>query len=137
MKPVNYSDLRPKKSKIKLLEKTYILKPFSIGVETWAYYEFQTKDERNGMNVLSERLRDFNDKEALLKTLHKLIIDKEDFPEYEDFLKLVETLGQEKIYLFLMEGFYSIAETIGLSQPIIENIEEELELKKLKAAKQE
>lgn len=133
-KPVPFTDLIPKNSKIKIHNKVYKLKPFTLAVELWATDEFKTPQEPNGLQVLSNRLRDFSDKEAVFKVIYKLIIDKSDFDTYEKFIKYVEEMEQERIYIFITECYYAISDTIGLSQPVIENIEEDIELKKLKAA---
>ena len=133
MKPIHFSELIPRESTIKIFDKVYKLKPFTIAIETWAYYEFQTKDEKNGVKVLSDRLRDFNDKEAVLKCIYKLLVDKNDFDTYEKFIEKLDTYDRDKFYIFLTECYYSLSEAIGISQPVIENIEEELELKKYKA----
>lgn len=132
---IEYTQLRPKSSKIILFDKEYILKPFSLAAQVWANHEFATTDRQNGLFNLAERMKNLNDLEAILKLTYYLMEDKTSWPTYKDFYNLFDKKKIEKPYLKIMEIYTALVECLGNSQPQnVEELEAEAELKKVNGA---
>lgn len=121
---VSVNDLNPRESRFSLSGKTYELKKFSIAAQVWAADEFATDDKGNGLFVLSERLANV-DTGAIVKTCYYLLTDKTDFPTLESF---VERLGSDHTILKVLLD--PLSETLGVSQPSVDETAEEIEIKK-------
>ena len=132
---IHYSDLVPGKSKIELKGKSYVLRPFNLLAQAWAYSEFSTKECEDGLTVLSNRLQDIQDFEASIRTVHFLLEDKKSFPTYEDFFKAIEEDTDGNMYKKIIEIYNALVDTIGISQPKMEEIQNEIDLKKSEAAR--
>lgn len=121
---VSINDLNPRPSKFILAGKTYELKKFSLAAQVWAYDEFATDKEKNGLNVLSQKLIEL-DPRAIAKTCYYLLKDKCDFPTEESF---IDALGDHYTTIkVLLEPF---SRCLGVSQPSDDDTAEEVELKK-------
>lgn len=124
---MHMKDFNPRPSYIVMNGKRYELKPFGAAVHVWAYAEFATKENRNGIEVLSERLRDIQDMSATLQVVYYLLKDKNEWPTYERFAEQVMLLKHP--YTKIIEFYHALQECIGHSQPEAPS-EEERELKK-------
>ena len=126
---INYSDLNPTESEIELNSVTFQLRPFDLTAQTWAFNHFATADEKNGLTVLTTRIQDVNDFDALLDTIWHLLKGKMHFNNSkESFFKAVEKLDHK--YIKSMEMRTALNECLGVSQPMIEEFKGDIELKK-------
>lgn len=74
---------------IKIGNKGYKLLPFtSPKVQDQIYTSFATKEETNGWKVLQERAKN-SDPKIWIEVAYIMLIDKVDFPKYEDFYEAV------------------------------------------------
>ena len=127
---VALKDLKPKQSHITINNKEYALKPFTLSIRIWAENYFATPENKNGLQVLSERIGglELNPDDALdavCRTCFKLLIDKKDFTDYENFVDKVDN------YNNLMQLYKALCECIGLGNPDLSKQEQEqLEVKK-------
>ena len=124
---IPYHELNPRPYEFEMEGKAYKLAPFSLKAQTWAYEEFKTEQEPNGLKNLSELLKAVDLKTAVVCCWY-LLEDKKGL-NIGEFFEICQK--HENI----RKPFDALAKTIGLSQPHIEGIEEELELKKFKAVK--
>ena len=121
---IGINDLNPRPSEFILSGKTYVLKKFSLAAQVWAHDEFSTKEEKNGLTVLSTKLMEL-DANAIAKSCYFLLKDKSDFPTEEKFINsLADHYTTIKI---LLEPF---SRCLGISQPSDDDTSEEVELKK-------
>ena len=121
---VSINDLNPRPSSFELAGKTYEIKKFSLAAQVWAHDEFATAEEKNGLNVLSQKLIEL-DFSAIAKTCYYLLKDKRDFPTVESF---INALGDHYNGIkILLEPF---SRCLGVSQPTEDDTSEEVELKK-------
>ena len=130
---IQYHDLKPTESIIRLAGREYYLRPFDLTAQVWAYNFFSTPEKKDGVAVLAERLADMNDIEPILRTTWHLLRSKYDFGTYDAFVKKVDAVGQHK-FKKISEFYVAVVQTLGVSQPHIEDLKEELELKKSIAA---
>lgn len=128
-KTINIKDLNPRESTFDLAGKTYTLKKFSLAARVWVEYEFSTPQQKSGLMALSDMMRDL-DPGAFAKVSYYLLKDKSDFPTIEKF---IDALGDDVTILGVLGR--PIVECFGVSNPDLEDIEEDLELKKPKAAR--
>lgn len=119
---VNIRDLNPREASFTLAGKAYELKPFTLAAQVWAYDEFKTESQPNGLEGLSERMKVL-EPAAIAKVAYYLLKDKSDFPNVDKF---IDRLGDHYTTLSIL--IKPISEVIGISQPEI--TEDELELKK-------
>lgn len=121
---ISINDLDPRASKFLIGNKTYEMKKFSLAAQVWAHDEFATTEEKNGLNVLSEKLVEL-DPSAIAKTCYFLLKDKSDFPTEENF---INALGDHySVIKILLEPF---SRCLGVSQPSEDETAHEVELKK-------
>ena len=130
---MKYQDLNPTEATFKLCDQEFTIGKFSLIAQTWAYNEFATTEEPNGVNVLAQQIADINNSECLLKCVWFLMRRKHFFGSYENFVSKIEDLGDGK-WAKIMELYTAFVQTLGVSQPDLEEIQEELELKKSLAA---
>jgi hypothetical protein len=128
---MHFAELNPRPSQVVIHGKRYKLKPFSLAAHVWAYCEFATKDNSNGLEVLSKRFADPNDFDATYRTVYHLIKDKSAWSDYDMFLSDVTSIKNK--YTLLMEFKLALQECVGNGTPD-EPTEEEAELKKSVAA---
>lgn len=113
---LNFEDLVPQKASFKLstLEREITLKPWSLRVRFWALDKYG-----------QERLQEILQKQSL-KELCEIVFfmmsdeDKSRFKSFDDFLDSVQTT-QDILNLSM-----ALLGTIGLSEPIIEEMRKEL-----------
>lgn len=121
---VSINDLNPRNSTFKLNGKEYELKKFSLAIQVWANDEFATPENKNGLEVLSQKVTNL-DADAIARCCYRMLVDKSDFGSFENFL------DKFKDYYTLLEVLLiPFSECLGVSQPSKEDIEEDLELKK-------
>jgi len=124
---IQYHELNPRRSKIILNDKEYYLRPFDLAAQVWCYEEFKTETEPNGIVALTKRLEDVQDIAAYTKVVFHLLEDKKDFGIYANFINEIEKNGK---YSKTIELYNALVESLGVSQPQIDKIKKELELKK-------
>lgn len=129
MRSIPYQELRPREAEFRLNGKTYVLKPFSIAVRVWCRTEFATKAEPNGLQNLTDRLKNAHelDVDAVTRCAYELMIDKSDFPTYQSF---VESIDTKTAQIDCGRMMTAICASIGLSQSHIEESARSVELKK-------
>lgn len=126
---INLSDLKPRRSELKLGSKSYFLKPFTLSSRVWVESEF-SKDGKGGLENFSKDIGgiEVNPDKALQSAAtlcYHLLEDRRDFKDLNDFV------DQHSNYTNLYGMYKSICEVIGLSEPTITAIEkEQLEVKK-------
>jgi len=127
--PIAYHELKPQESQIQLNEVNFILRPFDLSAQVWAYNHFATPEKPNGVEILSERIQDINDFGAVLDTTWHLLKDKAHFHNNQDnFNRAVDTLKHK--YSKAMEFRQAIVQCLGVSQPKLDEIQGDIELKK-------
>lgn len=132
---IKYEDLNPVCSSFRFQGKDFELRPFDLAAQVWAHNEFATKENKNGVEVLSQRIQDTTDFEPLLKCAWHLLKRKRHFGFYDEFVKQIDKGDDESDKIKILGEIYrAFVETLGVSQPQLDTIEEELELKKPKAA---
>jgi len=134
--PISYSDLKPAKAIFKLGLNEYTLRPFDLTAQVWASDYWKTEAQHNGLLVLTERLRSIEDVEAITKTCWYLLENKQQFDrKYTEFLKTIEKGDPENgnKWLLIADLFKALSKTLGVSQPDLEEFQEDLELKKSSA----
>ena len=120
-------DLKPRDADIVINNKKYDVKKFSMAAQIWCYYEFGNKENKNGLHILKEKLED-GDLHASAKVIYYLLKDKSDFVDIDDFIERAAKFKN-------LEAIYkTLCKVMGYSQPEIEKIEKEVELKKYSAA---
>ena len=130
---INLHDLNPRRSELKLKDKVYTLKPFTLSTRVWVESEFSTKDNKSGLENFSKMLGaiETNPDKALRAAsilCFRLLEDRSDFKDVDDFIDRHEN------YNNLGSMYKSICEVIGLSEPQISELEkEQLEVKKPQA----
>lgn len=120
---VEFKDLNPRSAIVKVKTKGglkgYKLRAFDLAAHSWIVDTFgDEEDFRAGLHR--------GDAGMIMKTLHELLENPADFPTYEDFR------GCFKGHDFLItEGLNALSYTIGVSQPMIDEIvKRETDLKK-------
>jgi len=132
---IKYEDLNPRHSSFTLNNKDYEIRPFDLAAQVWARNEFATSDNKDGIVVLTELIQDMNNPMPLFKCVWHLLKRKRDFGFYEEFVKAIEKGDNDSDKFKIMSEMWSaFLETLGLSQPQLESIREEMELKKSQAA---
>lgn len=130
---IEYKDLNPVTATFTLNEKEYELRPFDLVAQVWAMDEFKTKEEPNGIVVLSDLVQEMTNFNAVYKCTWHLLKRKRDFGFFDNFLKAIENdnRGANPVTQDIYKAF---VKTLGVSQPHIDEFTEELELKKHSAA---
>jgi len=128
---IKFEDLNPCESSIKIDNKEFKLRKFDLIAQVWALNYFSTKENKDGMLVLAERLRNNNDAEAILTVAWHLLKRKTYFTDYETFVEKIDNSGG---WIKIMEILLAVVETLGVSQPQLAEFQEDLELKKSLAA---
>lgn len=130
---MEYHDLKPVESTVIVDSKELTLRPFDLSAQVWAYNFFATKDNPDGMRVLAQRISDIRDAEAVLRLTWHLLKEKQFFLSYENFVDKIDKDSKGK-WVRVVELYKAVVKTLGVSQPQIDEIQEELELKKSIAA---
>jgi len=129
---LEFQDLKPVEATIVVDNNEFTLRPFDLTAQAWALNFFATEENTNGMAILTQRLANNNDIEAILKVAWYLLKSKPHFGTYEKFVKKIDK--EDHKWTRVMEIQKAIVYTMGVSQPKLEEFEEEIELKKLSAA---
>lgn len=129
---ISYQDLNPIDSTVMINDKKLTLKKFSLLAQCWAHEEFATKDEPNGIKNLSEIIQDWTQPEPVIKLSWYLLKEKSEFRDFDHYLEFIDSKNSK--WNNVKNIFESVVKTIGVSQPQIDEIEEDLELKKSLAA---
>lgn len=128
---IPFHELSPSCLSFELNKKEYEIRPFDLTAQVWARCEFATKDQQDGLVVLSELIQDMNNFDALLKSIWHLLKRKRDFGYYEEFVHQIDSGDQDSDKNKLLSKLYTIFTTaLQISQPNMDDIEEDLELKK-------
>ena len=132
---INYEDLHPVSASFRFKKHEYYLRPFDLAAQVWAHSEFATPENSNGVEVLSTRIQDLTDFEPVLKCAWHLLKRKRHFGFYSEFVNQIEAGDDDSDKIKLIGDIYTaFVKTLGVSQPQLDNIREELELKKPSAA---
>lgn len=105
------NDLSPKKSVLELGGKKYVLKPFSLRAQNWAFEKYGPK-----------AMKDLLSKQHLptvADIAYFLMEDKTDFPTVDDFMEAVIT-QHDRVNLTM-----ALLDVVGVSQPMVDKIVEE------------
>jgi len=133
---ISYSDLKPAKAIFRIGLNEYTLRAFDLTAQVWASDYWKSESENNGLVVLSKRLEQIEDVEAITKTCWYLLENKHLFEnKYTEFLNVIEKGDAENgnKWLLIADLFRALSQTLGVSQPDLEEFQEDLELKKSKA----
>lgn len=131
---MNYHELKPQEASIKVGGKDYNLRPFDLAAQVWAYNFFSTEKEKDGMKILADRISDIRDADCILNLTWHLLRRKVDFGSYDNFVKAVEKDQEQGKWNLIVSFYQAVVKTLGASQPDIEELKEEIELKKSLAA---
>ena len=125
---IEYEELLPVEATITVKGKEYTLAPFSLAAQVWAKNYFATEEESDGLKNLLTKLDDVTkNPEPVLRVTWYLLRDKGDFGTFENF---VESFDGRKKWLNIAKLYPEVMTTIGVSQPALEEIRDELEIKK-------
>lgn len=130
---VKVEDLNPIEATIKIDGNEYTLRKFDLLAQSWANREFATKNQPNGLFILADKIKDFNNNfDTLLECTWHLLKEKKVFGSYDGFCKAVIEEGerrksQTEIMGDLLKAF---TYTLGISTVKNEDIREDEELKK-------
>lgn len=128
---IPFHDLNPVHLSFKLNKKTYELRPFDLTAQVWARCEFATKEQPDGLVVLTGLIQDMNNFEPLFKCVWHLLKRKRDFGYFEEFVSQIDKGDDDSDKGTLIGQLYLIfTKSLQISQPDMEDIEEDLELKK-------
>jgi len=102
---VKLAELKGPEVFLEIEDKKYQLMPFNLGVESWCYTEFASEEEPDGLANMNKRLAN-NDVKAALMVAYGMLIDKADFPTFEDFFKKIQGIqgGFEIIQLAVIKA---------------------------------
>lgn len=132
---MKFNELNPTDAKIEIDDREFSLRAFDLAAQVWCYNEFATESNPDGMAVLSERIQDMKDADAILKLTWHLLKRKTYFKNYNNFLKIIESENKKNNYWNkIMELYQAVVVTLGVSQPQLEELQQDLELKKSLAA---
>lgn len=126
---INYKDLNPTEASFRMNKREYFLRPFDLAARVWADDEFATEDSPSGLVNLSRKIDDFTNFSPLLKCAWYLLRNKKDFGFYDQFIIDIEN-SEEGSTAVIGDIYRAFVKTLGVSDPMIEEIKEELELKK-------
>jgi len=129
---IEYKDLVPVPAKISLDDQEFTLRAFDLAAQVWAYNEFATPENKDGVENLSERINDIKDTDCILKCTWHLMNRKTHFGTYEKFVTCVDKHDEK--WTKIMEFYQAFVKTLGVSQPKLEEIAEEMQVKKPLAA---
>ena len=128
---IPFYELNPTCLSFKLNGNEYEIRPFDLTAQVWARCEFATKDESDGLVVLSELIQDMNNFDPLLKSIWHLLKRKRDFGFYEEFVLRIDKGDKDSNKVKILSNLYVIfTNALQLSQPNMNDIEEDLDLKK-------
>lgn len=126
---ISYHELNPKESEIELKSINFVLRKFDLSAQVWAYNNFATDKQKDGVKVLSERIQDLNDFGAVIEVVWHLLKNKMHFNNNIEYFKAAIEL-EDYPQLKIMQFRESIVECLGVSQPKLNEIKEDIELKK-------
>jgi len=125
-------DLNPLNTKLVIGKKTFYLGLFDLRARVWAHERFKTSEEPNGLFALAKRLESqWHDLPAITETVYELLLDKPS--TYNKFIKLIKKSKKHNI-LILVDLFKALNECFVKSEPALDELEEDSELKKSRAA---
>ena len=120
---LEFQDLKPVEATIVVDKNEFTLRPFDLSAQVWALNFFATKENTNGMAILTKRLTNNNDIDAILKVAWYLLTNKSYFGTYEGFVKKIDRSTHK--WTRVMEIQKAIVYTMGVSQPMLEEFEED------------
>lgn len=128
---IPFYELNPTCLSFRLNGKEYEIRPFDLTAQVWARCEFATKEQPDGLVILSELIQDMNNFDPLLKSIWHLLKRKRDFGFYEEFVSQIDKGDKDSDKGKVLTNLYVIfTNALQLSQPNMNDIEEDLELKK-------
>lgn len=130
---ITYQELNPSDAIVEIDNREFTLRAFDLTAQVWAYNHFATPENKDGMTVLANRIADINDADAVLQLTWHLLKRKVYFGNYDAFVKAIDDHKGGK-WTKIMDLYGAVVKTLGVSQPQLEEIQEELELKKSTAA---
>ncbi len=134
MSAVKIQDLNPIEATIKLNDTEYTLRKFDLLARSWAHTEFSTNENQDALGALADNMKNIlesNDYTPLLKVCWHLLKRKRDFKTYELFVSAVEKGDDENSTVMkLGELLMAFNKTLGLSELSMDEIKEDIELKK-------
>ena len=130
---MRYEDLNPMPASIRLNGHDYEMRAFDLNAQVWADFEF-ANTEKKGLEVLSERLRRFDAQASLKLCWH--LLDKKGQRHLGGFDNFVKLCGKEgdTDWDMIVEIYKKLLIVIGVSQPMLEDVKRDLELKKSSAS---
>ncbi len=132
---MKYHELNPTSAKFELDNQEFTLRAFDLQAQVWAYNEFATEENKDGIEVLSNRISDIKDADCYLRVAWHLMRRKVYFGTYTNFLNKIQVEYKgDRYWDKVVEIYKCVVKTLGVSQPHIEELEEDLELKKSLAA---
>ena len=128
---IKYEDLNPICASFTFHNKEYELRPFDLAAQVWAHTTFATEENENGVEVLSALVKDMKNFDPLFKCAWHLLKRKRDFGFYEEFVKQIGKGDDNSDSTKLIGDIYkAFVKCLGVSQPQLDQIADELELKK-------
>jgi hypothetical protein len=125
---IDYKDLNPVEATAVINNQSLEFNKFSLMAQCWADKEFATADEPSGVIVLSGLIQDWTQPEPMLKLSYYLLKDKSLFKSFQEYLEFVDS--HKSKWTNVKAIYEAVVYTLGVSQPQIDEMEEELELKK-------
>ena len=126
---ISAESLRSRPSSFILNETRYELNPFDLGAQIYFASIYKTEN-RNGLEVLAEKLSDFGNFKDICTVVLYLLKDKRDFKNEKALQAAIEADGK---YKKLTEIYEAVVECLGVSQPQKDELYNEIEAGKLKA----
>lgn len=131
---LNIHDLHSTHTEFTLGKKVYHIRKFDLLARSWAYDEFKTKEQPDGIHALADRLKkQWHDLPAISKTVYHLLVEKNDFETYPLFLKAIEK-DKKNTNLILVDLYNALNKCLQGSEPTESDIGEDAEIKKSTAA---
>jgi len=132
---ISAKDLNPLPSSFLIGKKEYKMRDCDLLFEIWAHEKFSTPEETNGLIAFSRLASDLSKPKPILQAAYHLLVDDSDFANEEDFIiQIGKRAGVGKKYYTLNGIYQAMARSFGLSQPLMDEIAEDQELKKQVAA---
>ncbi len=123
--------------KIEICGKVLTLEKFDLFARAWAYEEFATDKEPDGLIALAKRLElktVIHDINAIAKPIYFLIKEKDIVGTYDDFIKLIDKDKRHSALLIKYLFEEGLNKSLKISEPSKDELEEDDELKKSAAA---
>lgn len=126
---IKYQDLKPTDASFKLNGREFEMRPFDLAARVWAEDEFKTDEQPSGLLNLSQQVQDLRNLNPVYKCAWHLLKRKREFGSFERFLEAIEK-SDEGESVVAGEIFKAFVKVLGVSEPMIEEMAEDVELKK-------